>query len=133
MSHDPSRPPPPVVVPLEHDGIRYMPDEHPPVGPGQIPGGYLAAFDARTGAKLWTALIYASHEDPVAPFQPGRHFRALNLSVDGQGIDVEDEYGVHYAFDFETRTARRATPATPPQVMRFVRPLPVPPKAPGAS
>lgn len=128
---DSSRPPPPVVVPLEHEGIRYAPDDHPPAAPGDAPGGYLAAFDAKTGAKLWSALVYETHEDPTAPFHPERHFKALTLLPDAAGIDVEDEYGVHYAFDFTSRTARRTTPVAPPRVMPNMRPLPVPPKPPG--
>ncbi len=130
---DSSRPPPPVVVPLEHDGIRYAPDEHPPVEPGSPPGGYLAAFDAKTGAKLWSALVYEIQEDPFAPIQPGRHFKSLTLLPGATGIDVEDEYGVHYAFDFATRSAHRVTPVGAPREMPIKRPLPVPPKPPGSN
>jgi hypothetical protein len=129
---DSSRPPPPVVVPLEHDGIRYAPDDHPPVGSGSRQGGYLAAFDAKTGVKLWSALVYDIQEDPFAPIQPGRHFKSLSLLPGATGIDVEDEYGVHYAFDFATRTAQRTSPVATLRDMPIKRPLPVPPKPPGS-
>jgi hypothetical protein len=127
---DASRPPPPVVAPLEHDGIRYAPDEHASAGAGSGQGAYLAAVDASTGAKLWSALVYEIEEDPFAPIQPGRYFKSLTLLPDATGIDVEDKYGPHYAFDFATRTAQRITPMAAPRDMPTKRPLPVPPKPP---
>ncbi|HEX7636806.1 MAG TPA: hypothetical protein VF457_00285 [Burkholderiaceae bacterium] len=101
------RPPPPVVVPLTHAGIRYQQDESlQPAGPGSPRGAYLAAFDAETGSRLWYALIYRLDDVPDSPLDMDRHFKSLNLLPDASGIEVEDECGFHYLFDFATRVAR---------------------------
>ena len=111
------RPPSPVVVPLTHDGIRYQQDDSlQPAGPGTPRGAYLAAFDAATGAPLWSALVYELPEDPDWPLDLNmdRRFTSLTLLPDASGIDVEDETRYHYRFDFQTRTVREVTPVPKP-------------------
>lgn len=106
------RPPPPVVVPLTHAGIRYQQDASlQPDGPGTPRGAWLAAFDANSGAPLWSALVYELAEDPDSPvdLDMDRRFKSLALLADESGIDVEDEAGYHYLFDFATRVARDVT------------------------
>ena len=49
---------PPVVAPVEHDGVRYVvPNNHNGVVE------YLEAFDIQTGTRLWHTIIYVNQID----------------------------------------------------------------------
>ncbi len=101
--------PPLAAATLTHAGIRYQPDGSlQPAGPDSPRGAYLAAFDAGSGAALWSALVYELVEDPDWPLSVDldRRIKSLTLLPDESGIDIEDDSGYHYLFDFATRVAR---------------------------
>ena len=72
-----SRPPPPIVDPVEHDGIRYIQDDHDSRA-GDQNGGYLAAIDIKSGARLWRLTVYkVSDNRPAGLPSFGRYFRFM--------------------------------------------------------
>jgi hypothetical protein len=116
-SPSPSRPPPPVVPPVLHQGVRYEQDR---VDERDQPGGYLAAFDAATGARLWRQQVYALRQEPGAPTGGAIFFRAMSVVADGSAIAIEDEVGGRYRVDLRTRAVTRVggppieAPPSPP-------------------
>lgn len=99
-----SRPSPPEVAPVVHDGVRYEQDRHDDRA-GDQPGGYLAAIDVRTGARLWRLKVYAiAPQPPGAPVQ-ALYFRSMRLSPDGATLAIENEAGGVYRVDLATRSS----------------------------
>ncbi len=105
MEQSSSRPPAPVVAPVEHDGIRYEQDLINP-DQGDRNGGYLIAVDAETGERLWRVQVYQV-PDQSAEGIPGmgRYFRSLQLVEDGVALEIENEAGGRYRVDLTTRTS----------------------------
>jgi hypothetical protein len=107
MSQPPSgsRPAPPQVAPVIHNGVRYEQDMQSARHGGDQPGGYLVAIDAASGARLWMLKVYQVPVQPGAPFQPGRYFRSMRLSDDGAHLEIESEAGGKYRVDLAARTS----------------------------
>ena len=101
-----SRPPPPHVQPLVHDGVRYEPDD--------TRSASLAAFDLATGARLWSVPVWTIADDPDAPPHPGRWFGRIALGPGPDDILVEDEHGVRFLVDRTRLTVRPLPPAASP-------------------
>lgn len=98
-----SRPASPVVPPVELNGVRYVQDSFDE-RQGDQPGGYLAAFDAKTGARLWRLHVYPVPDHRAAGLPPmPRNFRALRVAADGQALEVENETGALYRVELATR------------------------------
>jgi hypothetical protein len=98
-----SRPPSPVVAAVEHNGVHYVQDSFDE-RQGDQPGGYLAALDAKTGARLWRLQVYPVPDYRAAGLPAmARNFRALRLAADGQALEVENESGALYRVDLATR------------------------------
>jgi hypothetical protein len=108
-----SRPPAPEVKPVVHDGVRYEQDKTDE-RQGDQPGGYLAAVDAKTGARLWRLKVYSlTAGAPGAPTGGGRHFRSMQLAPGGSALEIVDEAGVRYSVDLTRRSvSQTGGPAT---------------------
>jgi hypothetical protein len=120
-----SRPPAPEIAPIEHDGIRYEQDRIDP-SRGDRNGGYLAAFDARTGERLWRVQVYeVPDQDAEAPTGMGRYFRSMHLVGNGDAIEIENEAGALYRVDLDTRTPVQISG---PEPSREAPPAPLKPK-----
>lgn len=100
-----SRPAPPKVEPVTHNGVRYEQDMQSARYGGTQPGGYLVALDAATGARLWMLKVYEVPVQPGAPFQPGRYFRSMRLNAGGDQLEIESEVGGKYLVDLNARTS----------------------------
>lgn len=113
MKQSNSRPPAPVVAPVEYDGIRYEQDRIDP-NQGDWNGGYLAAFDAETGERLWRLEVYEV-PDQNAEGIPGmgRYFRSMKLVADGTAIEIENETGARYRVDLSTHTVIQVSGPSP--------------------
>lgn len=99
-----SRPPAPEVKPVVHDGVRYEQDRTDE-RQGDQPGGYLAAIDAKTGARLWRLKIYSlAAGAPGAPTGGARYFRSMQLAPGGAALEIVDEAGVRYSVDLARRS-----------------------------
>lgn len=99
-----SRPPAPEVKPVLHEGVRYEQDKTDE-RQGDQPGGYLAAFDAKSGTRLWRLKVYSlAAGAPGAPTGGARYFRSMQLAPGGAALEIEDEAGVRYSVDLSKRT-----------------------------
>jgi hypothetical protein len=122
-----SRPPAPVVPPVEHAGIRYTQDATDERR-GDQRGGYLAADDIETGARLWRLQVYRVPDHRAAGVAMGGiYFRSMRLAANGTALEIENEVGGAYRVDLATRQVTKvggppdeAPPAAP------VPPKPVP-------
>lgn len=117
-----SRPAPPVVLPIEHQGVLYVQD------PASRFGGSLIARHPATGEQLWQLQVYDVQRDPAAPFpHPGRFFRSMRLVPGCDELEIEDEIGQVFRVDLAARTPRgvRLFPVTnQPAVSPPSKPLP---------
>lgn len=104
-----SRPAPPHVEPVDHEGVRYEQDRHDDRD-GDQPGGYLAATDIQSGRRLWRLMVYtvATSGPPGVPVF-ARYFRTMKLSADKAALDIEDEVGAVYRVDLRTRAPTRVS------------------------
>ena len=102
-----SRPSPPEVAPIEHQGVRYEQDRHDDRD-GDQGGGYLAATDIRTGARLWRIAVYkiGANARAGAP-KPTRYFRSMQVAPDGASLIIENEAGGVYQVTLATHTSRQ--------------------------
>lgn len=101
-----SRPAPPAVAAIEHEGIRYEQDMEALKHGGDQLGGYLVAVDPANGKRLWMLKVYLV-QAPSSPAVPrfGRYFKHMRLLPGGQQIEVENEVGGVYRVDLANRTA----------------------------
>jgi hypothetical protein len=100
-----SRPPPPLVAPVLHRGVRYEQDLQSWRHGGTQPGGYLVAIDAVGGARLWMLKVYdvALHEAHGVT-TPGRYFTRMALVPGRDELEIENEAGARYRVDLERRS-----------------------------
>jgi hypothetical protein len=100
---------PKAVAPVTVGGVRY---EAMPWGKkrglGQN-GGYLAAFDAKTGAELGLIKVYEIKYDPKLEADVQDVFISRLDSIDG-GLAVTDERGRKYLVDVATKSVRAVSP-----------------------
>jgi hypothetical protein len=100
-----SQPSPPEVPPIEHAGVRYEQDRERQRRADAQRGGWVVAFDARTGARLWEAQVYANPYDGRSPAgSPARWFSSMRLAPGGDRIEIEDTIGAR--FELELKTGR---------------------------
>ena len=100
-----SRPSPPQVDPVEHDGVRYEQDDFD-VTAGDQRGGYLAAIDSETGEKLWRLKVYEVEDtSPESVPSFARYFRSMRLVPGRDELEIEDESGGRYLVDLNARTS----------------------------
>ena len=100
-----SRPAPPEVGPVIHNGVRYEQDMQSSRYGGTQIGGYLVAVDPATGERLWMLKVYDVPVQASAPFQPGRYFRSMRLSEAGEQLEIESEAGGKYVVDLGRRSS----------------------------
>jgi hypothetical protein len=98
-----SRPPAPVVPPVEHAGIRYTQDATDERR-GDQRGGYLAADDIGTGVRLWRLQVYRVPDHRAAGVAMGGiYFRSMRLAGNGAELEIENEVGGLYRVDLASR------------------------------
>lgn len=129
MTHPPeaSRPAPPLVPPVFHKGIRYEQDMESTQHGGDPFGGYLAAIDAATGARLWILKIYQVMPQNV-PGLPtlDRFFKRMSLVPDRDELSIEDEAGGRYLVDLARRSVTVVYQAPAVSEPIDERPMPTP-------
>lgn len=102
----PSRPSPPAVAPVVHDGVRYEQDMQSYRHGGTQSGGYLVAIDQSTGERLWMLKVYeVPSQDAAGVSTPGRYFKSMQLLPDGERIEIQSEVGGKYVVDLRERTS----------------------------
>lgn len=118
-----SRPPAPIVGPVEHAGVRYIQDATDE-RQGDEQGGYLAALDAKTGARLWRVKVYKVADHRAAGVSMGGiYFRSMRLLPGGNELEIENEVGGVYRVNLATRNVTKIS--GPPDE---AAPAPVKPK-----
>ena len=94
---------PPDVPAIVHAGVRYEQDRERQRRADAQRGGWLLAFDAATGARLWGVQVYANPYDAQSPVgSPSRWFASMRLSADGARIEIEDTVGARFEVDLRT-------------------------------
>jgi hypothetical protein len=101
-----SRPPAPKVQPVIIRGVRYEPTVQTTTpGPEHAPG-VLGAYDATTGARLWTLKVYERPVDPRLERDVQEdHFASMIAAADGK-LHITTETGRKYEVDTAARSAR---------------------------
>jgi hypothetical protein len=101
-----SRPPAPKVQPVIIGGVRYEPTTQTTTpGPERAPG-MLGAYDAATGARLWTLKVYERPLDPRLERDVQEdHFATMIAAGDGK-LHITTETGRKYEVDPAARSAR---------------------------
>jgi hypothetical protein len=100
-----------MVMPVEHDGIRYEAlhwGKQRDLGQN---GGFVAAFDIETGAELWIAKIYHIEYGDKSPQKYDRFVTELELIEDGAALAVTDQTGAVHRLDLTSREATVISPA----------------------
>jgi hypothetical protein len=100
-----SRPAPPRVLPIDHDGVRYMQDMQSFRHGGNQRGGYLVAVDPKSGERLWMLKVYHVTDHSAANVEtPGIYFRTMKLTGPDQ-LEIENEVGGVYRVDLRARSS----------------------------
>jgi hypothetical protein len=103
-----SRPAPPEVPGVDHKGVHYEQDMQ-----SSTLGGQLAAYDQKTGARLWTLRIYEVKDHSAAGVaSPGVYFRSMKLVPGRDELAIENEVGGRYAVDLAKRTVTTVSEPT---------------------
>ena len=100
--------PPPEVPPVERGGVRYeqATDGHS-VGANQV-GGVLVAADAKTGAHLWTLIVYGNPVDPkMEADAQWLFFTRMAFDADGM-LRITNEAGKSFLVDVTARSVKPA-------------------------
>ncbi|WP_234197447.1 hypothetical protein [Pseudacidovorax sp. NFM-22] len=99
---------PPEVPPVEREGVRYA-----QAADGRALGhaqqcGVLEATDARTGAALWSLVVYGNQADPALEADV-QWVYFQSMAFDGAGrLRIENEDGQAFLVDVDTRTVKAA-------------------------
>lgn len=105
--------PPPEPRPLKLDGVRYeAPHDGRSLGQAHN-GGWLVAYDAASGTRLWVAPVYGLFGPPDLEADKREVFIVeMRADASGRRLKLRDERGRRWLFDLQKRTAsQEATPA----------------------
>lgn len=100
----PSRPPPPTVPPIIHNGVRYEQDLDSRLYGGTQAGGYLVAIDEATENRLWMLRVYDIPDDASGVDVPGCYFRSMILVPGHDELEIDNEVGGKYRVDLVERS-----------------------------
>lgn len=100
-----SRPAPPRVEPVVHSGIRYEQVMNAlDLGYDQL-NGYLAAYDDRSGERLWVLRIYGVAFDPEMEGDVQEvYFSTMELGPAGDRLIIENELQDRFEVHLADRT-----------------------------
>jgi hypothetical protein len=106
-----SRGPPPRVPPVVHNGVRYEQIMNADaLGYDQVTG-YLAAFDDKSGARLWVAKVYdVPIDENLERDVQDTFFTKLEFVPGKNQLLIENEAGETFIFDPKLRSASRVGP-----------------------
>ena len=97
------------VDPVRVGGVRY---EAVPWGKArglEQNGGYVAAFDEKTGKELWLLKVYdVGYDGDMEADKQDVFVTSLDIDREGRRLTVESEAGDRYAVDLESRTVSPA-------------------------
>jgi len=113
----PSRPAPPAVAPVEHQGLRYEQDMESCAHGGDQPGGHLAAVDAKIGERLWMLKVYELQDHSAAGVDDiGVYVRSMALIPGKDELEIETETGASFRVDLAHRAPPPITQPKPPSL-----------------
>ena len=97
----PAKVPPVTIGNLRFEALHWAKER----GLGQN-GGYIAAFDARSGTELWTLKVYDVRYDAQLESDVQDVFiKSMSKSFFGSKLNVTDERGRQFVVDPEKRSA----------------------------
>lgn len=99
---------PPVVPPVERDGIRYaQADDGRSLGWKQV-GGVLVATEVATGKPLWSLPVYTREVDPKLEADvQWVFFKSMAFAPSGELL-IENESGQRYLVNVQQKTVSPA-------------------------
>lgn len=99
---------PPVVPPVERDGIRYaQADDGRSLGFKQV-GGVLVATDVKTGQRLWSLPVYTREIDPKLEADvQWVFFKSMAFAPSGELL-IENESGEKFLVNVQQKTVSPA-------------------------
>ena len=102
---DMSRPPPPRVPPVTHEGVRYeQVKDATRLGLSQVTG-HLAAYDEASGERLWVLKVYDHRPSEALESDVQEvYFKSLELRPGGRELVVTNEAGARFVVDLRART-----------------------------
>lgn len=117
-----SRPAPPEVPGVDHKGVHYEQDMQ-----SSTLGGLLAAYDVKTGARLWTVKVYEVKDHGAAGVSGHPvYFRSMKVVPGRDELAIENEVGGRYTVDLTKRSVTTVSePAAKPKTP--AKKLPTPP------
>ena len=92
------REPPAPVAPVVHNGVKYT-------APAEQMG-YVVAFNASSGAKLWEQKIYDVKLDPTLEADI-QFIYIRNLAIQGNELVITNEAEARYAMNLSSRAVRK--------------------------
>jgi hypothetical protein len=106
-----SRLAPPVVAPIERNGIRYEQEMQSYDHGGDQPGGYLTAMDVKTGERLWMLKVYEVLDQSESGVDSiGIYFKSMALIPERDALEIEeDETGRRFIFDLIDKTSTQVS------------------------
>lgn len=98
---------PPVVPPVERDGVRYTQAESGrDVGLDQV-GGVLVATEIASGKRLWVLAVYPNPVDPAKEADAQWiFFKSMAFGADGR-LRIVNEADAGFSVDLATRSVTR--------------------------
>lgn len=118
-----SRKAPPMVPPIERDGVRYEQDVERQRRDDASRGGSLLAIDAATGHKLWEARLYDNPYVPkVPPGNPVIWFTRMAFVDRADAVEIETVGGNRYQVDLHTHEVKKTASAPPSAPRPDLRP-----------
>lgn len=104
-----SRPPPPQVDPVVHNGVRYeQVKDALALGYGQLTG-HLMAVDPASGKRLWVVKVYDAPPDPnVEGDVQAVYFSRMELIPGKNQLLIENEAKRRFIVDLDDRSVAAA-------------------------
>jgi hypothetical protein len=96
--------PPPEVLPVERDGVRYAQAEDGRKSGQTQEHGVLVALDAASGKRLWSLVVYP--ERPASGVEADRQwifFKSMSFDADGR-LRITNEADETFLVDVKLRT-----------------------------
>jgi hypothetical protein len=95
------------VKPEIYKGVKYVAPHWSFISGRKQNGGYIEAWDARSGKKLWDLKVYEVRYDPLLE-RDAQDVFIVSLRIENDKLIVVNEKGERYEVDLERREVKKA-------------------------